>query len=143
MRNPHYQATAAQNIELIPFINQDVWPSHPTPCTNRGYTETELRSDGSLTHPTAACGDSIYRDDLFTCEPAGNLVKRMLIVVDHVHLAGKQAYLGTDFLTSTDERFRPVHSCTGPDGALYIVDMYRGVIEHRAFLTNYLIKNIE
>ncbi|HZK81526.1 MAG TPA: c-type cytochrome [Humisphaera sp.] len=152
MRNPYYQATAAQNIELIPFINQDVWPSHPTPGTNRGYTETELRSDGSLTHPTAACGDSIYRGDLFpaefrnnlfTCEPAGNLVKRMLIVEDHVHLAGKQAYLGTDFLTSTDERFRPVHSCTGPDGALYIVDMYRGVIEHRAFLTNYLIKNIE
>ena len=30
----------------------------------------------------------------------------------------------------------------GPDGALYVVDMYRGVIEHSAFLTNYLIKNI-
>ena len=140
MRNPLYQATAAQNVELIPFINQDVWPSHPTPGTNRGYTDTELRSDGSLTHPTAACGDSIYRGDLFpaefrnnlfTCEPAGNLVKRMLIVEDHGQLSGRQAYLGTDFLTSTDERFRPVHSCTGPDGAFYIVDMYRGVIEHR------------
>ena len=152
MRNPYYQATAAQNVELMPFLEQDVWPSHPTPGTNRGYTDTELRADGSLTKPTAACGDSIYRGDLFssdfrnnlfTPEPAGNLVKRMLIVEEHGQLAGRHAYQGTDFLTSTDERFRPVHACTGPDGALYIVDMYRGVIEHRAYLTNYLIKNIE
>jgi len=151
MRNPYYQATAAQNVELIPFIDQDVWPSHPTPGTNRGYTDTELRADGTLTRPTAACGAGIYRGDLFpsdfrgnlfTPEPAGNLVKRLLIVEERGQLAGRHAYQGTDFLTSTDERFRPVHACTGPDGALYIVDMYRGAIEHRAFLTNYLIKNI-
>ena len=49
MRNPYYQATAAQNVELIPFEHQDVWPGHPTPGTNRGYTDTELRADGSLT----------------------------------------------------------------------------------------------
>src|ERR1051325_2973629 len=51
-------------------------------------------------------------------------------------------YSNAEFLTSTDERFRPVNCYTGPDGALYIVDLYRGVLQHKAFLTNYLIKNI-
>src|SRR6185437_9907324 len=37
---------------------------------------------------------------------------------------------GTEFLTSTDNWFRPVQARTGPDGALYVVDMYRYVIEH-------------
>ena len=74
-------------------------PGHPTPGTNRGYTDTELRADGTLTRPTAACGDGIYRgelfpaefqNNLFTPEPAGNLVKRMLIVEEHGQLAGRQ-----------------------------------------------------
>ena len=34
-----------------------------------------------------------------------------------------------EIITSTDERFRPVNFTTGPDGALYIADMYRGMIE--------------
>lgn len=151
-RNPYYKATAADNVELLPFSLQDVWPSHPTPGTNRGYTATELRADGTLTRPTAACGNTIYRGDLFpaefhnnlfTCEPAGNLVKRLLIAEYGGRMIGRQAYDHTDFLTSTDERFRPVTVANGPDGALYVVDMYRGVIEHAAFLTNYLLKNIK
>jgi mono/diheme cytochrome c family protein len=50
---------------------------------------------------------------------------------------------GSEFLTSTDERFRPVNACNGPDGALYLVDMYRGIIQHQSFLTHYLIANIQ
>lgn len=151
-RNPYYQAAAATNLELLPFPLQDVWPGHPTPGTNRGYTATELRADGTLTRPTAACGDGIYRGDLFpaefrnnmfTCEPAGNLVKRLIIAEYGGRMIARQAYDGMDFLTSTDERFRPVNIATGPDGALYVVDLYRGVLEHSAFLTNYLIKNIK
>lgn len=46
--------------------------------------------------------------------------------------------LETDFLTSTDERFRPVNMYTSPDGTLYIVDMYRGIIQQQQFLTEYL-----
>ena len=43
-----------------------------------------------------------------------------------------------DFLTSTHERFRPVAMTSGPDGTLYIADMYRGLIQHRIFLTTFL-----
>jgi putative membrane-bound dehydrogenase-like protein len=35
-----------------------------------------------------------------------------------------------EFLTSRDTWFRPVSFATGPDGALYIADMYREFIEH-------------
>ena len=41
-------------------------------------------------------------------------------------------------MASTDERFRPVHIHTGPDGAIYITDMYRGLIQHGAYITPYL-----
>ena len=49
---------------------------------------------------------------------------------------GHNAYDGHEFLTSTDERFRPVNAYIGPDGALYVVDMYRGVIQHKTYLTD-------
>src|SRR5690606_17619886 len=41
------------------------------------------------------------------------------------------------------ERFRPVNAYNGPDGALYLVDMYRGIIQHKGFLTHYLVANIK
>jgi mono/diheme cytochrome c family protein/glucose/arabinose dehydrogenase len=149
-RNPYYKPTATLYAQLIK--DQPVWPSHPTPGTNRGYTATELRTDGTLTKPTAACGISVYRGDLFppsfaqnlfTPEPAGNLIKRYALTEAGGKLSAHDVYEHADFFTSTDERFRPVNTCTGPDGALYVVDMYRGVIQHTAFLTNYLIKNIQ
>jgi mono/diheme cytochrome c family protein len=48
-----------------------------------------------------------------------------------------------EFIASTDERFRPVNFATGPDGALYIVDLYRGVLQHRISLTTYLREQSE
>src|SRR5690606_23582522 len=41
-------------------------------------------------------------------------------------------------LTSPDERWTPVNRYSAPDGTLYIVDMYRGIIQHRAYVTGYL-----
>jgi mono/diheme cytochrome c family protein len=101
---------------------------------------------------TAACGPVIYRGGLFPadflgnafiCEPAGNLIKRIIMSERDGGMTGRNGYLGSEFLTSTDERFRPVNLVNGPDGALYIVDMYRGVIQHRTYVTTYLRKQIE
>src|SRR5665213_1470773 len=58
-------------------------------------------------------------------------------------LTGTNAYEGTEFLTSTDERFRPVNLSSGPDGALYLVDMYHGILQHRIYMTSYLRKQVE
>ena len=150
MRNPTYRPTASTNVKLMQ--EQYTWPSHPTPGVNRGYQEEQLWPDGRLRTVTAACGPGVYRGELFppqyrgnvfVPEPAGNLVKRVVVGENgDGSMSAGNAYEGKEFLTSTDERFRPVNAYTGPDGALYVVDLYRGVLQHKAFLTNYLLKNI-
>ncbi|MGI8633826.1 MAG: DUF7133 domain-containing protein, partial [Segetibacter sp.] len=56
---------------------------------------------------------------------------------------GREAYTKKEFLASEDERFRPVSLYVGPDGAMYIVDMYRGIIQHKTYLTPYLKNQIK
>lgn len=138
------------NVQMARADEISVWPARITTGVNRGYRI--LREDGTLPVLTAASGPVIYRGsafpasfhgDAFICEPAGNLVKRLVIEerdgVPHV----RNAYDRTEFLTSSDERFRPVNLYNGPDGTLYVVDMYRGVIQHRIFLTTYLRNQIK
>jgi mono/diheme cytochrome c family protein len=48
-----------------------------------------------------------------------------------------------EFLASTDERFRPVNLFNAPDGSLYLVDLYHGIIQHKAYLTPYLREHVE
>ena len=54
----------------------------------------------------------------------------------------KEIYPNSEILASTDERFRPVNLHTAPDGTVYIVDMYHGILQHKEFLTSYLRKQI-
>ena len=56
--------------------------------------------------------------------------------------AARTAYDHAEFLTASDERFRPVNLTSAPDGTLYVVDMYRGIIQHRVFITGYLEQKI-
>ena len=70
-------------------------------------------------------------------------MKRLVIEEKDGVLKGVDTAKGIDFLTSTDERFRPVQLVNGPDGCIYIVDMYRGIIQHTAFITHYLVENIK
>jgi mono/diheme cytochrome c family protein/glucose/arabinose dehydrogenase len=125
----------------------ETWPAIPTPTVNRGYREGTLRADGTLTSVTAACGPVIvrtgvlgdgYRDNAFICEPAGQLVKRLVISQRDDSFDAANVVRNGEFLRSTDERFRPVNALIGPDGGLYIFDMYRGLIQHRMFLTPHL-----
>ncbi|MFG0316328.1 MAG: c-type cytochrome [Planctomycetota bacterium JB042] len=130
----------------------DTWPSRMTPGVNRGYQRATLRDDFTLARVTAACGPAIERGgifpddargDAFVAEPAGNLIKRCsLSEAPDGGLRGTNPYERREFLTSTDERFRPVNLVTGPDGALYVVDFYRGVIQHRVFVTSFLRRQI-
>jgi mono/diheme cytochrome c family protein/glucose/arabinose dehydrogenase len=149
-RNPLLRDALGINNKVIK--EQSVYPSHPTPGVNRGYDTKTLRADGTLANATSTCGASIYRGDAFPAEfrgnafipePSSNLVKRVIITEKDGLLTGTNAYEEKEFLTSTDERFRPVMTATGPDGALYIVDLYRGMLQHPGFLTHYLIANIK
>jgi mono/diheme cytochrome c family protein/glucose/arabinose dehydrogenase len=124
-----------------------VWPARPTPGTNRAYQVGILGPNGTLAQFTAVCAPLVYRGDrlpaelqgnAFVAEPAGNLVSRIVITDDGTTLRARKAYDNGEFLASTDERFRPVYLSDAPDGTLYIVDMYRGVIQQRADITEYL-----
>ncbi len=94
---------------------------------------------------TASCGISVYRDDLFgpefvnsyfVCEPAYNLVHRSVLYPNGTTFSSRRAAdeQQSEFLASTDHWFRPVQTRTGPDGALWVVDMYRLVIEHPDYI---------
>lgn len=128
-----------------------VWPVRPNPGTNRAYQFGIDRPDGTLARFTAVCAPLIYRGDrlpaevygnMFVAEPAANLVSRIVIDDDGRGLRARKAYERGEFLASTDERFRPVYLSNAPDGTLYIVDMYRGVIQQRADITEYLRDHI-
>lgn len=143
--NKFKKNTAGYNVRITD--DNRVYPARPTTGVNRGYREKELDSTGRLVNFTAACGPVIYRSDLFgkeyynnvfVAEPSANLIKRNILKEEGIVLKGEQAYKGKEFLTSIDERFRPVNLYTGPDGALYILDMYRGIIQHKFYLTEYL-----
>jgi len=131
--------------------SQEVWPIRITPGVNRGYQKNVLREDGRLRNFTAVCAPTVYRGDLmpelrgdvFVVEPACHIVRRSRITVDGTQARGENAYPDREFLASTDERFRPVFAETGPDGALYLVDLYRGLIQHRNYLTSYLRRQVD
>jgi len=90
---------------------------------------------------TSANSPTPYRDDLFgpefatsmfISEPAHNLVHREVLTPEGVSWSSRRAEgeEESEFLASTDNWFRPITLKTGPDGALYVADMYRLVIEH-------------
>src|SRR5688572_29358384 len=150
LRNRHLPNARGANVQLAGPEDISVWPARITTGVNRGYRI--LREDGTLPVLTAACGPVIYRGssfpksfygDAFIAEPAGNLVKRLVLEERDGVPRVRNAYDQAEFLASTDERFRPVNVYNGPDGSLYVVDMYRGVIQHRIFLTTYLRNQIK
>jgi putative membrane-bound dehydrogenase-like protein len=113
---------------------------------SRAWTTSNLHA-GTF---TAACGVHVYRGDtlrnvlgtnsVFTCDPTGNFIHRELMQPDGPSFTSRPAHEGKEFLASTDEWFRPVDIELGPDGCLYIVDMYRCVIEHPDFVPDELKK---
>lgn len=144
-RNKNY--TPLTGIDQPLTLNRRVYPLAPTPAVNRGYIPGVLDEEKKLREFTAACSPLVYRGqalpdeyygNAFVCEPSGNLIKRSIITEAGVHLAARDPHPGKEFMASTDERFRPVHLMGGPDGALYVVDMYRGLIQHKAYVTPYL-----
>jgi len=134
-----------------------VWPARVTPAVNRAYVAKVNGFDSNTLDPktyklintTAASGITIYRGTnfpaewygtAFTTEPVCNLVKAIRITEKDGKMTGEHPLGESEFLASTDERFRPVNAYTAPDGSLYILDMYHGIIQHDTYMTPYLRK---
>jgi mono/diheme cytochrome c family protein/glucose/arabinose dehydrogenase len=150
-RNPYLGNPAGVNVSTA---GNAVFTSRVNPGVNRGYTGV-VGDDGFLKSVTAACGPQIYRGaafpegyqgNAFVCEPAGNVVIRHTLAASGLSIKGTSVQhpggpglpAKVDFLTSTDERFRPVSLYNGPDGALYLIDLYHGILQHKAYLSAYL-----
>jgi len=115
---------------------REVFPIDNIPDTQGG--RGRLRANNTLNRFTASCGQSVYRGDrmpadfygdLVICEPVGRLIRRAKVSNDAGRIIVSNAYDKSEFIRSTDPNFRPINSATGPDGCLYIVDMYRGIIQ--------------
>lgn len=96
---------------------------------------------------TAACGVTIYRGDAlgddfygnsFTCDPTANLIHRDVLTPHGGTFTSQYGRDGVEFLATKDEWFRAVNMAHGPDGALYVIDMYRAVVEHPQFMPDEL-----
>ena len=132
-RNPHFLPPAPRTqVPDVPGASP-VYPISPDlPRFNDLW---------ALHHFTSACSVMFYRDELFgphfagnsfVSEPVGNLVNRQIMRRDGVlyHSSRAPDEQTSEFLASFDGWFRPTTIRTGPDGALWVVDMYRMVIEH-------------
>ncbi len=110
------------------------------------FSEAEDRMDlheSEVGHFTSACGNSIYTGGLFpepyagaafVCEPVSSLIHADLLTKTGATFSAKRAEEGKEFLASTDSWFRPVNTTVGPDGGLYVVDFYRKLVEHPAWI---------
>lgn len=144
-RNPNHTPTTG--IDHGVTTDRRIYPIRSNPAVNRGYVPGTLNKDSMLLEFTAACSPFYFRGtalpkayygNAFVCEPSGNLIKRNIVVDNVISIKGFDPSPGKEFLASTDERFRPVFITSGPDGALYIADMYRGLIQHGLYVTPYL-----
>jgi putative membrane-bound dehydrogenase-like protein len=136
-RNPHFAPPEARKI----FLNA---PNPPVYAA--GKLEKRYHSFEQSGRFTSACSANIYTDELlfpagerehaFTCEPFHNLVQHSILTPEGVSFSAERANDGidSDFFASEDRWCRPVMVRTGPDGALWIVDMYRYMIEHPHWL---------
>lgn len=134
-RNPHVAYPDPKSQVMLP-ANPKVFPlSRP----QKRYHSWEQGG-----HFTSACSVMIDRDHslfpsgihAFVCEPVHNLVHHEMLIPAGVTFTSRRAddEKESEFLASEDPWFRPVMTRQGPDGALYVVDMYRYMIEHPDWL---------
>ncbi|MFM8477238.1 MAG: PVC-type heme-binding CxxCH protein, partial [Planctomycetaceae bacterium] len=131
--------------------HSDVGPSGEK---TRVYPAVTMKSNW-LSHAgthTSACGVTAYRGGLFgehsdsqvfVCEPVGHLVTRSVIQPEGAGLTAVRGREKQDFLTSTDTWFRPASLATGPNGELYLADMYRLWVEHPKFVPDDVAKKMD
>ena len=124
----HYVPAYGRPVEVFPATDN---PDH------------QLLTDvGTI---TSACGiaaylggafPAIFDSVIFTCEPTHNLVHADRLRSSGATYASERLVSQGEFLRSTDPWFRPVYTYVGPEGALYVVDYYRRIIEHPEWMAD-------
>jgi len=101
----------------------------------------DFENDRVLTEFSACCGQTVIRSPLMpefygsqtACEPVARLIRlSQFRIVDGIRVAYNQ-FPGSEFIRGTDPFFRPVWTESGPDGCFYFSDLYRGIIQEKAW----------
>ncbi len=110
-------------------------------------------ADGHAGSFSAACGVKVWQgkslltpecaNTILSCDPTGNLIHADRLTPKGATFAATPLYQGREFIASRDDWFRPVFLTKGPEGALYIADMYRKVIEHPEYLPEEVRKHTD
>jgi mono/diheme cytochrome c family protein len=128
--------------DQVPADFTEVWPLVGLADVQGGAPRYRPENN-TLNHFTATCGNEIFRGDrlpedlrgdLLFAEPVGRLIRRAKVEVRDGLTYLRNAYDKTEFIRSTDPNFRPVNMMNAPDGTLYIVDMYRGIIQEGSWV---------
>jgi putative membrane-bound dehydrogenase-like protein len=136
----------AQGARQVLEPNTELFPIAPLP---RRFNDPEM-----LGRATSACSPTPYRDtlfgsafqnNLFISEPVHNLIHRLVLSTSGASFSARPFpdETGREFLAAADPMFRPTALKTGPDGALYIADMYRLVIEHPEWIPDDIESQID
>ena len=140
----NYQAPilyAAINVKQQKSEKFDtVWPIVGLGDFQGGPGRFHSPEDKRLNHFTGCAGQTVYRGDrlpkelygnVFLPEPVGRLIRRATVEIKDGITTVTNPYEEqmSEFIRSSDPNFRPLNMTTGPDGCLYIVDAYRGIIQ--------------
>lgn len=139
LRNPH--AGITQNYEDIatPGAETRVYPLQITHTTADAHAGTNTACSGLGVYRGSLMPE--LRNNVFVPDPTGQLVTRYKVEPNGASLKATRVGDRTEFFRSSDEWCRPVNFTTGPDGAIYICDIYRRWIDHARFFPEEFVKN--
>ncbi|MFZ9747967.1 MAG: PVC-type heme-binding CxxCH protein [Opitutaceae bacterium] len=140
-RNPLF--AFSETVQAVSRVEAEavVWPAARARVTadfipallSKPHTGTFTSACGLVVHAGLGLGAE-RAGSAYICEPAQNLVQRQVLRAEGPTFRAEPATRGAEFLASTDSWFRPVFAADGPDGALYVADMYRREIDHPAYV---------
>ncbi|MBI3465986.1 MAG: HEAT repeat domain-containing protein, partial [Planctomycetes bacterium] len=160
-RNPYLVAPSARISIAADGPQAEVFRSSPVEPWR--IVRTRLRVSGVVKGPiegggraagyfTGATGATIYRGNAWPEQDRGlaiigdvgsNIIHRKRLEPDGVGLVGRRIDEKSEFVASTDTWFRPAQFANAPDGALYVIDVYREVIEHPKSLPEMIKKHLD
>ena len=146
----YHEVIAARYLQRNPslMVNDasEYIPDHGNNCEVYPITinpENQLLTGRGIV--TSSCGVTWYQGGLFPdsfnnvtfiAEPVSNIVHADRIHEKGASFSASRVYQGKEFLASKDGWFRPVYFYIGPDGALYVIDYYRQIIEHPEWMSD-------